>query len=65
MSENPQWKRNTIIVGGLIGAIIGVVSAVLLVKSTEDNEEMGAITPAKGMKLGMMVVTFLRQITNI
>jgi len=64
MSENNQWKRNTYILGGLIGAIIGVISAVLIVKNVEDTEDSQSITPARGMKLGMLVMNFLRQISN-
>ena len=64
MSDNNQWKRNTYIFGGLIGAIIGVVSAVLLVRSVDESEENQAITPARGMKLGMLVMNFLRQISK-
>ena len=65
MSENPQWKSKTLIAGGLLGAIIGVISAILLVRSVEENEDSQSITPAKGMKLGMMVMNFLRQITKV
>ena len=64
MSENKQWKRNTLIAGGLIGVIIGVISAILIVRDAEENEGNQSITPARGMKLGMMVMNFLRQITN-
>jgi hypothetical protein len=64
MSENTEWKRNTLIIGGLIGAIIGVISAVLIVKEVEENEDSTAISPAKGMRLGMLVMNFLRQITK-
>ena len=64
MSDNNQWKRNTYIFGGLIGAIIGVVSAVLIVRSAEEDEDNQAITPARGMKLGMLVMNFLRQISK-
>jgi hypothetical protein len=64
MSENTEWKRNTLIIGGLIGAIIGVISAVLIVKEVEESEDSTAISPAKGMRLGMLVMNFLRQITK-
>lgn len=65
MSENPQWKTNTMIAGGLLGAIIGVISAILLVRSIKENEDPQSIAPAKGMKLGMMVMNFLRQIAKV
>jgi len=64
MSDNNQWKRNTYIFGGLIGAIIGVISAVLIVRSVDEGDENQAITPARGMKLGMLVMNFLRQISK-
>lgn len=63
--ENINLRRNALIFGGLLGAIIGTVAAFLLVKSIEESEETQAITPARGMRLGMLVMNFLRQISNL
>lgn len=64
MSKNTDLKRNTLIIGGLIGAVIGVISAILIMREVDENEDAQAISPAKGMKLGMLVMNFLRQLNK-
>ncbi len=63
--QGEHWKRNTLIVGGLLGAVVGVVAANMLVKEAEKSEGQTAITTGKGMQIGMMVLNLLRQITNL
>ena len=64
MSEDRQ-KRNTIILGGLIGAIVGVVAAVMLVRQVEEDDNQHSLTVGKGVQIGMLVLGLLRQITQI
>ena len=65
MDNNPSFKRNAMVVGGLIGALVGVVAANMLVKEVQEGDNESALTPAKGFQLGMMVLGMLRQITNL
>lgn len=65
MEENPIWKRNVLIVGGLIGAVVGVIAAGMLVKEAAENDNESAITPARGLQIGMLVLGLLRQITKV
>jgi hypothetical protein len=66
---NSTFKRNALLVGGIVGALIGVVAANVIVKAAEQEAEGEdgelAITPAKGLKLGMLVLGLLRQISDI
>ena len=67
--NNGTFKRNALLVGGIVGALVGVVAANVIIKTAEaeafENDSALEITPAKGMKLGMLVLGLLRQISDI
>ena len=65
MESGSNWKRRTLIIGGIIGAVVGVVAANILVKEAEENDNENALTPARGLRLGMLVLGLLRQITGV
>lgn len=59
------WKRNAILLGGIIGALVGVAAAQMLVREAERDGSEAALTPGKGLQLGMLVLGLLRQLTNL
>lgn len=65
METNNNWKRNALIFGAVIGAVVGVVAANMLVKEAEENDNQTALTTGKGMRLGMLILGLLRQITSL
>ena len=65
MENNSSFKRNAVLMGGIIGALVGVVAANMLVKEVEEGDNQESLTPAKGFQLGMLVLGLLRQITNL
>lgn len=62
--ENDKWKSNTLLLGALIGALTGLGAAYLLIQRADEEEGL-QLTPQKGMKLGVTILGFLRQITNL
>ncbi len=58
-------NRNTIFFGALIGAVTGVVAAVLLSRRAAKNERETAITTGEGLKLGVLVFGLLRAIASL
>ncbi|MCX6035227.1 MAG: hypothetical protein NTV38_09675 [Chloroflexi bacterium] len=64
--ETPQpdnlWKFKTLLIGGVIGALVGISAALLLIKRAEQKGQSLAITPVKGVQLGVMVAGLLRSI---
>lgn len=58
-------KSRVILGGALIGAITGLVAAILLTRRAERNERETAITTGEGMKLGVLVFGLLRAIAAL
>lgn len=64
-------KTRVMIVGGVVGALLGVGAAYLYLQSTgvqvdeEGNEQLPAVQPAKALTLGLGVMTLLRQIAGM
>jgi len=58
-------KSSTILFGALIGAVTGLVAAILLTRRAEKNERETAITTGEGLKLGVLVIGLLRAIASL
>jgi gas vesicle protein len=58
-------NRNTILLGALIGAVTGVIAAVLLTRRAAKNDRETAITTGEGLKLGVLVFGLLRAIASL
>ena len=58
-------KNRTIIFGALIGAVTGLVAAILLTRRAETNERETAITSGEGLKLGVLIFGLLRAIASL
>ncbi len=58
-------NNRIIITGALIGAVTGLIAAVLLTRRVERGESDTAITTGEGMKLGVMVLGLLRAIASL
>jgi gas vesicle protein len=58
-------KTRIILGGALIGAIIGLIAALLLSRRAERNERETAITTGEGLKLGALVFGLLRAIASL
>ena len=67
--NNTTFKRNAMLVGGIGGAVVGLLAAVIFVKAAEDeaveNDGEIALTPTKGLQIGMLVVGLLRQLSSL
>lgn len=58
-------KRNTLLMGALIGAFTGLVAAILLQRRAEKHGSETAITTGEGLKLGVLVFGLLRAIASL
>ena len=58
-------KSRTLIFGAFIGAVTGLVAALLLNRRVAKDETGTALTAGEGMKLGVLVFGLLRAIASL
>lgn len=59
-------KNTRLLLGGaLLGAMIGLIAAMLLNRRTEKSEGETAITAGEGVKLGALVFGLLRAVASL
>jgi hypothetical protein len=65
--EQPKdnWKVTTLIIGGVIGLISGIVAAYILIQRAEDEESRPRISAGEGVKVGLGVLGLLRQVADL
>ncbi len=64
ITTTDNWKPKALLIGGVLGAAVGVAAAYLLVqRSKEDGAPK--VTVGEGVKIGVLVFGLLRSITNL
>jgi gas vesicle protein len=58
-------KSKTLFMGALLGAITGLLAAILLQRRAEKGERETAITTGEGLKLGVLLFGLLRAIASL
>jgi hypothetical protein len=64
MSEESDWKRRTLLVGALLGALTGAGAAYVLIRRAEEQGETLRIGAGDGVRLGMGVLGLLRLVSG-
>ena len=52
-------------IGGAAGLLTGLAAAYLVIRNREESEGAGPITPKDGLKVGVGLVSLLKQIAEI
>ncbi len=60
-----QNRNKTLFLGALIGAMVGMIAAVLLNRRTGKDEKSTALTTGDGVKLGVLIFGLLRAIASL
>jgi hypothetical protein len=64
MENNRNWVVRTLVIGGVVGALVGLGAAYILVKRAEDSGENPQLTTGEGVQLGLGVLGLLRLIAS-
>jgi hypothetical protein len=64
MKTNNGKYSGLIIGGGIIGAIIGVVAVLIMIKSAEQAEVTPYLNRKNGVQLGLKIVSLLRSLST-
>ena len=59
------WKVKTLLIGAALGALTGLGAAFLLTKRAEQKGTRLAISPGKGVQLGVLLAGLLRSILSL
>ena len=61
------WKNKALLIGVLLGALVGVGSALLYIRSVEDagDEEPQRIGTGEALKLGISTFSLIKQLSNL
>jgi nitrate reductase gamma subunit len=60
-----SWKIQALVIGGVLGALIGLGGAYLLTRRAEQKGTQLAITPGKGVQMGVLLAGLLRSILSL
>lgn len=64
MTDKPNWKTLTFIIGGLVGLSSGLAAAYLIVKQREENGDSLKLTSGDGAKIGLGIVSLLKMVSE-
>jgi hypothetical protein len=60
-----SWQAKAMVVGGVVGALIGVGAAYLYVRNLEESGEPPRLQTKDAMTLGMTLVALVRQVASL
>lgn len=61
MNERKGSRIGIIISGGIIGAVVGMIAAILLIKSSEEETRFDS---KQGVQLGLGLISLLRSLAK-
>jgi hypothetical protein len=65
MSQNESWKNKILVVGGLIGALVGVGAAFLYVRTAEEAGGPREVSTGQVLKLAVAALGVVRQVSQL
>lgn len=60
-----SWQRNTLIIGALVGALVGLGAAYLRVQRAESEDEPVNISAGEAIRLTVLVLGLVRTVGHI
>jgi hypothetical protein len=60
-----DWRRKAFVLGGLLGALLGLGAAYIYVNAAEASGETPEVTPGTAVTIGLSLLALLRQVAAI
>lgn len=60
-----NWKTKTLLIGTTVGAVTGLIAAVIIMQRAEKNETTPKLSAGEGVKVGMGVLGVLRMLADL
>ena len=60
-----DWKSKAFVVGGVVGALLGLGAAYIYVHAAEDSGETPEVSPGTAVTIGLSLLALLRQVAAI
>lgn len=65
MSENNNWKVRTLIIGGVMGAVMGILAGFLYVRMAEESGGPKKVSTGNVLKLALSAAGVVRQAAQL
>lgn len=65
MSENSSWKNKVLIVGGLVGALLGLAAGFLYIRMAEEAGGPREVSTGQVVKLSIAALGLVRQASQL
>ncbi len=60
-----DWRRKAFVIGGVVGALLGLGAAYIYINSAEESGETPELTPGTAVTIGLALLALLRQVAAI
>jgi hypothetical protein len=60
----PEWAPKVLLIGGVIGAVVGLLSEYLYIQSIEEGEQP-EISAGKGLRIGLLLLGLVRNVADL
>jgi len=60
-----NWKPKVLLIGGVLGALVGVAASYLYAQQAEREGSMPTISAGEGVKLGLLILGLLRSVATL
>jgi hypothetical protein len=60
-----DWQRKALLVGGVVGALLGLGAAYIYINAAENSGEEPEVTPGTAVTIGLSLLALLRQVAAI
>lgn len=59
------WKSRTLLIGAIVGAVTGVIAAMVIVQRADEAKQTPRITAGDGVKVGLGVLGVIRMLSDM